>query len=311
MSSDRHAEPDAGELAADLDALRQGAGAVWVDRDAVAVAGPDAVSFLQGQLSQDLDPLAEGRSAWSFLLQPQGKVETLVRLTRTGDDEVVLDVDAGWGEAVQARLQRFKLRVKAELRRLDWRCLACPSGPASAPSRLGPVDRAWAVVPAFGGGVDLLGESPSAPDGVRLCGPAALDVLRIEAGWPKMGAELTEATIPAETGIVDQTVSFTKGCFTGQELVARIESRGGHVPRRLLGVLARQAGPAPPPGATVVAGDTAEAGVVTSSAVAPGRAGPIGLAYVKRSVEPPAAVTLRWDGAELAADVVTLPLPAP
>ena len=99
-----------------------------------------------------------------------------------------------------------------------------------------------------------------------------------------MGAELTEDTIPAEAGqwVVDASVSFTKGCFTGQELVARIDSRGGNVPRHLRILDAE--GPAPAPG-TELELDGAVVGRVTSSA------GSIALAYVKRSVTPPAAVT--------------------
>jgi folate-binding protein YgfZ len=109
--------------------------------------------------------------------------------------------------------------------------------------------------------------------------------LRIEYGVPVMGAELTEDTIPAEAGdwVVATSVSFTKGCFTGQELVARIDSRGGNVPRhlRVLDV----DGPTPAPGTDVVL-DGDVVGRVTSAA------GAVALAYIKRSVTPPASVTL-------------------
>src|SRR5687768_12379363 len=94
-----------------------------VPRDVVRVSGPDAISFLQGQLSQDVDGLAVGATAWSLLLQPQGKVDALVRVTRIADDAVVLDVDGGFGDAVVTRLDRFKLRVKADIDALDgWTC---------------------------------------------------------------------------------------------------------------------------------------------------------------------------------------------
>ena len=87
----------------------------------------------------------------------------------------------------------------------------------------------WHLEPGF----DLLGEPLEPPLGARQIDVATYERLRVEAGWPKMGAELTEDTIPAEAGIVREAVSFTKGCYTGQELVARIDSRGGHVPRLL------------------------------------------------------------------------------
>src|SRR5690606_40866239 len=94
--------------------LRTTLGAVELPRDVVRVAGPDAVDYLQGQLSQDVAALGPGEAAWSFLLQPTGKVDAWLRVTRTGDDELVLDVDARHGEAVVARLRRFLLRRSEE-----------------------------------------------------------------------------------------------------------------------------------------------------------------------------------------------------
>lgn len=243
------------------DPMARNSTAWWLPRDFVRVAGPDAVSFLQGQLSQDVAALSVGGSAWSFLLQPQGKVDALVRVNRVADDEVVLDTDAGWGDAVIERLNRFKLRVKAEIEPLPWKCLAV-RGVA--------VDGA---VPAFGDGADLIGVDPQVPDGARLGDLAEYEKLRIEHAWPAMGAELTDRTIPAETGIIDRTVSFTKGCYTGQELVARIDSRGGNVPRHLR-VLTVD--PSAAVGDPVVV-DGREVGTLTSVA------GTVALAYVHRS----------------------------
>jgi folate-binding protein YgfZ len=234
------------------------------ERDVLLVSGPDAESFLQGQLSQDITTLAPTQSAWSFVLQPQGKVDALVRVTRTKDDGWLLDVDAGYGEVVAARLNRFKLRVKADIEPVAWDEVA-----------------------------DRLGPPVAVPPG------ADEERVRIEMGWPRMGAELTEKTIPAETGLVDRTVSFTKGCFTGQELVARIDSRGGNVPRHLRGVRLGTEGV--PVGAEVVAAGKV-AGTLTSVA------GAVSLAYVARDVEPPADVIVRWDGGETTASVEALPL---
>ena len=282
------------DLHADYEALHHGAGAVWLPRDVLRVAGPDALSFLQGQVSQDVLALDVGGSAWSFVLQPQGKVDALVRLTRVGEADVVVDVDGGHGEAVSARLARFKLRVKVDIEPLAWRCLAVRG-----------VEGTTGSTPAFGAGADVLGESPAVPEGVRECSLDAYEVLRIEWGWPAMGAELTDRTIPAETGLLDRTVSFTKGCYTGQELVARIDSRGGHVPRHLRGLVVD--GDVPPVGAAVTAGD-AEVGSLTSVAVSPQFAAPVALAYVHRDVEPPAAVEVRWDGGVASATVHSLPV---
>ena len=294
------------DLTGDYLALRQEVGAVWLPRDFLRVHGPDAVSFLQGQLSQDVAALAPGSAADSFLLQPQGKVDALVRVTRTAEDEMVVDVDGGFGEAVQARLQRFKLRVKAELEPLPWKCLAL-RGPLAHQVELDGggglvVSNDWPGLP----GVDVVGEAPGVPDGVRTCGPEAWEAVRIEAGIPAMGAELTEKTIPAEAGVVERTVSFTKGCFTGQELVARIDSRGGHVPRHLRGVLVA-ANVIPPVGAEVAV-DGRAVGTLTSVAESLGRRAPVALAYVKRDVEVPADAEVRWEGGSAPARIEALPL---
>src|ERR1700730_4404090 len=88
------------DTAGDYDLLRKDVAAVWLARDFVRVAGPDAVSFLQGQCSQDVAALEVGASAWSLVLQPQGKVDALVRATRTASDAFVLDTDGGYGEAL-------------------------------------------------------------------------------------------------------------------------------------------------------------------------------------------------------------------
>jgi folate-binding protein YgfZ len=304
------------------EALLGGRGAVWLARDVVRVAGADAVSFLQGQLSQDVDALAEGGSALSLVLQPTGKVDALVRVTRTGPDELLLDTDGGFGEALVARLQKYKLRTKADFEPLpDWRCLRVLGDVSGSLGLIGPsgpnarqLPTCWPTL----AGVDRLGPDPVVPDGFVLCPAGAYEVVRILAGVPAMGAELDERTIPAETEIVDLTVSFTKGCYTGQELVARIDSRGGHVPRHLRRLLA-EPGPLPPPGATVEVGGRS-VGAVTSSAMSATRGAAVALGYVHRAAagDPAAgdataevAAVLRWDGGEVAATVALLVAPRP
>ncbi len=286
--------------------LRARLGACVVDRDVVRVAGPDALAYLQGQLSQNVAALGAGASAWSFVLQPTGKVDAWVRVTRTGDDEVVLDVDGGHGPAVLARLRRFLLRTKADVDLLDWRCVAL-RGPGAA--AVAPGDGALRVPAAWPGvdGVDLLGAAVEPPPGVPVVGRDAYESLRIRSGVPALDAELTEATIPAEAGqwVIDASVSFTKGCFTGQELVARIESRGGHVPRRVRGVDVPGDGP-PTPGTPVVV-EGAEVGHLTSVAPGPGGRGSVALAVVARKVEPPAAARLDVGGTTVEATVLGLP----
>jgi folate-binding protein YgfZ len=288
--------------------LRHSVGAVWLDRDVVRVSGPDAVSFLQGQCSQDIAGLGVGQSAWSLVLQPQGKVDALVRVARLTDDAVLLDTDGGFGEALIARLSRFKLRVKAQIEPLAWRCLALrgPDASIAAADLVGAdhlvLDASWPGLP----GVDVLGPEPgpTIPAGVPLVDPSAYEAVRIEAGAPTMGAELTERTIPAEAGIVDRTVSFTKGCFTGQELVARIDSRGGNVPRHLRGLVLDGAVPL---GASVMVG-AKQVGAITSVASRPERT--VALAYVGRDVEPPMDASIEWEGGRAVARIESLPIPS-
>lgn len=281
-------------------AFRQSAGAVELPRDFVRATGPDVTSFLQGQLSQNVAALAPAASTWALLLQPQGKVTAFLRVLRVGEEEFVLETDAGFAPAVIERLNRFKLRVKCDLEPLAWRCLAV-RGPMAHELVPEGVIADWPGLP----GRDLVGESPAVPAGVTECGMDAYEAVRIEAGIPVMGRELDEGTIPAEAGVVDMSVSFTKGCYTGQELVARIDSRGGNVPRRLRG-LVLEAGPAPV-GAAVQAGGK-EVGKLTSVAFSPGLAATVALAYVRRAVEPPAEVVVEWDGGSSPARVEALPL---
>ena len=258
--------------------------AVWLDRDVLTASGPEATEFLQGQLSQDLLGIGQNESAWSFALSPQGKIDALVRVTRLAGDDWVLDTDAGWGDALVQRLNRFKLRTKVDIERVPWGSL----GLRGVGARASTVEAASAVVQAWPGvdGVDALGADLSVPTGWDVLGGSVHESARILSGMPRMGAELDEKTIPGETGIVPLTVSFTKGCYTGQELVARVDSRGGNVPRRLR--LMRLPAPVAP-GTELLLEDGATAGNVTS--VAPdGSGGWVALGYTKRGVDVPGIV---------------------
>ena len=295
------------DFAAEYLALRDDVGAVELPRDFVRVSGPDSLTFLQGQLSQDV-ALAPGGSAWALLLQPQGKMVALLRVTRVGDDAFVLDTDTGWARMVVERLNRFKLRVKADVEPLAWRCLGLRGRRAHQVAAGATAEGALAVVADWPGlpGADLIGEAPGPPAGVRLCSIDAYQAVRVEAGVPEMGRELDERTIPAEAGVVERSVSFTKGCYTGQELVARIDSRGGNVPRRLRG-LVMGTNVIPPPGASVTV-DGTDVGQITSVAESLQRRAPIALAYVRRAVEPPAEGLVVWNGGSASARIEALPL---
>jgi tRNA-modifying protein YgfZ len=258
-----------------------------LDRDVIRIAGPDAISFLQGQLSQDVAGLAVGDSAFTFLLEPQGKVSAWGRITRVADDAIIFDVDRGFGDVAVARLTRFKLRTKAEIELLDWAVLALRGDGAREAIGLVEVPATFDW-PGFDG-VDLMGPDVAPPHGMTIGDRADYERQRIEAGVPALGHELHSATIPAEAGdvIIDKSVSFTKGCYTGQELVARVDSRGNNTPRRLR--LVRIDGGVPDVGSELLAGDKV-VGRLTSVAAAVG--GAVALAYVQRAVVPPAAAVV-------------------
>jgi len=158
-------------------------------RDRLTVEGDDALSYLQSQIAQEIRDMTVGETRWTLVLEPNGKVDTLARITRTAEAAFVLDTDAGFGASMQARIDRFKIRVKAE-------------------SSLTPAEQA----------------EPS----------AAHEAARVAAGWPRMGAEIVPGeTVPAVTGVIAASVNFTKGCYPGQELVERMDSRGADAPKSL------------------------------------------------------------------------------
>jgi folate-binding protein YgfZ len=305
------------------EALRTGTAARVIGRDVVTATGPDARSYLQGQCSQDLDGLAVGQSTESLVLSPQGKVDAYIRVTRTGDESFVLDTDAGRGADLLARLLRFKLRVAVDLAQVDWACLALrgPTATATATTTddaTGAGRPVLALAVAWPGwsGVDLLGPAPEddpdlgrwLPDTAIRCDAEPWDAARIEAGVPVGGREVTEATIAAEVGLVDRTVSFTKGCFTGQELVARLDSRGSNVARHLWGLVVAD-GARPPVGAPVWTADGEhEVGALSSVAWSEERGATVALATLRRRVAPPEPVLVRWDGTDVAAEARPLPL---
>jgi folate-binding protein YgfZ len=257
-------------------------------RTVVAVHGPDAEAYLQGQLSQDVAALSDGASAWTFVLQPAGKVDAWLRVTRRGDGDFLLDVDAGHGEVLEARLGRFLLRTDCTIERLDWEVATLiGSTEAAAPAGGVAVVVDWAGVTA----IDLLGPAVSPPEAVEEVGAEAWEQVRVAAGIPEMGSEIDQETMPGATGQVERSVNFTKGCYTGQELVARVDSRTAGAPTRL--VLVDGSGEAPVVGAQLWSPD-GQVGHLTSTV--PVGDGFVALGYRKRSALDLDEAEVRWEG---------------
>jgi len=303
-----------------------------VDRSvdgAVRVVGRDARSFLDSLASQDLTVLGDGDGAHSLLLQPQGKLTADFRVLQIGAEELWLDADVGVGALLAAGLNRFKIRVQVEVVDITPEhgriTVKGPNAVARAAGVLGVVvpDRQHAHVGWRGArvaradwpslpGVDVVGpraDVEAAWDalvgaGVPRAGLVALEALRVEAGIPRQGHELDDSIIPQEAFLERDAVSFTKGCFLGQELVCRIDTRG-HVNRQLRGVVVDGARE-PIVGAEITVGDKA-VGRVTTVAHSP-RLGVVALALLRREVEPPSDVTVALpDGSAAGANAVELP----
>lgn len=289
--------PTNAEISAGYESLLGDGGTACAERDVVEVSGPDAARYLQGQLSQDVVAMATD-SSWSFLLAPTGKVNAWLRVHRIDEELYLLETDPGWGEAIVARLRRFLLRTNAQISDPKRRILLQTRWNPSI-ARFGTDESDSSIVcapvgPAVAGSDELL-----LRDAVESEFSTRKDVVpgdsyeryRIAHGIVRMGAELTEDTIPGEAGawVIDASVSFTKGCYTGQELVARIDSRGNNVPHPLrLLVL----------GADAATGDEvfldgAAVGVVTSSVPSlSDELPPLALARVGRSVVEGSQVTV-------------------
>jgi folate-binding protein YgfZ len=283
---------------------------------AIRVSGADAISFLQGLISQDVAS-QPGTVVRSFLLGPQGKLRALLWVL-IGENEVVLITDRESAGTVVADLSRYRIRVDVEIE-ADPRPVLELWGPEAAAVLTGAgvePDPGWIQTPGgWVAGIPLdglnrfffVGIDPDelvAAGAVR-CGELAVTVLRIEAGEPKMGVDVDESTIPQESGLVPDSVSFTKGCYLGQELVARIDSRG-HVNRHLRGLVLTE-NILPPTGAEIFS-DGKSVGAVGSVGESLTLRAPVGLGLVRREVEPGKGVELRWEGGSAMATVRELPL---
>ena len=247
-----------------------------VDRDLVIVRGRDATSFLQSLVSQDLDALPVGESAHSLLLQPQGKLVADFYIRHAQEHEWWCVCEGGFGAALAEGLNRFKIRVKAEVEARPVTALAVRG--AEPPANTFGTDIVavgWDGLAAY----DAIGTEAAVTAlrealGFPVVDGRAYERARIEAGVPRMGADLDEKTIPQEAGLERDAVSFTKGCFVGQELVCRIDTRG-HVNR----LLRRLRAAAPLEAGAEVTFGPKVVGVVTSAV------DEVGLAMIRREVE--------------------------
>jgi glycine cleavage system T protein len=278
-------------------------------RSKLAVKGGDRVRFLQGMVSNDVQDLTPGRGTYALLLNVQGQILADLRIFCEAD-RFLVDTDADLRSRIMETLERYIIMDEVELESLGEFALAF-QGPRSQgllektlhidlpamnefdhfrtnyagfPVRVvrssSTGEEGYEVWTAAGGMMGIWGAAcGQAPTYEMLpCGTVALETLRIEAGFPRYGPDFAEDTLPLEAGLTN-ALSFTKGCYVGQEIVERARSRG-HVNWRLVGLSIESSDP-PAAGEKLMAGGK-EVGEITSACVSPSLAKTIALAYVRR-----------------------------
>jgi folate-binding protein YgfZ len=326
----------AGSDAAYDAARRRAARLDRADRGRIVVSGADRASYLQGLLTNDVVALKAGEGCYAAYLTAQGRMITdlhvyelgdLMLLTMAGDvretvlakfDQLVFSEDVQLGDVTETFAQIAVVGPDAA-RAVSIALGAVEADALAALPEHGNVRIAWAGGPAIVTRVTDTGEPgfdvfvdraqvtalTAALDaaGVVEAGEATAEAIRIEAGVPAFHRDMDEETIPLEANIESRAISFSKGCYVGQEVVIRVLHRGhGRVARKLVGLLV-DGTQVPPPGSVIRSGDR-EIGRVTSSTRSPALERPIALGYVHRDfLEPGAKVTVD----DASAEVTTLP----
>ena len=307
------------QIQSQQDILRTGCGLVdRSDRGKLALTGPEAKAFLHGQVTNDVEGLSPGEGCYAAFLSHKGKMQGDLRVLDIGPpaSELWLDTERETLQPLFTMIHRYKLGSDLELHKRtlqqgllsligpDARAVAGAEDLPQAEHRNahGEVDGIPVLFVATDVGVDLVVDAEHTQElaealrarGARDVPEDAAEALRVQRGRPRFGHDMDDTTIPQEAGINQRAVSFTKGCYVGQETVARLHYRGK--PNRHLRGL-ELTGPAEP-GAELRLGDK----VVGRLGTVAGRRA---LAIVRREAEPGAAVTV-GDG-ETTAEVVELP----
>jgi folate-binding protein YgfZ len=328
---------DYGDVPAEHQAVMTGAG--LIDRSMLGkatVTGRDRAAFLQGMLSNDVKGLKPGEGCPAAFLDPHGKVVSLLTVLVL-ENSILLELPAGSTEKFLQAIDKFLISEKASFESSDdaYAILAL-EGPraaevlsraaettvtlapythaevsiAGAPARVVALGRG--VIPGFHCWIEVpqaavLWQALRAAGAVPV-GAAAAEILRLEAGLPQYGVDVDDSVILPETRW-EALVSYTKGCYIGQETVARVKYRG-HINRGLSG-LVLEGDSVPSPGDLVLAGDR-EVGRITSAVRSIALGKPIALGYVRREhFEPGAAVSVKVGDRLVGAQVAALPFVAP
>ena len=293
--------------------LREAVGLVdRSERGKFVLSGSETLEFLQGQVTNDVEALEPGHGCYATLLDHKGKIQADMRVLRLADS-VWIDCEAVGRPALAKTIRMYSLGrdVRGE-DVTDQRAILSLIGPAArSVLDVSPPDEEYSFVEGEHGiyvatdlGVDVICAAADAEAvrdalGVEPASEEAAECLRIESGRPRHGLELTSATIPQEAGINDRAVSFTKGCYVGQETVARLHYKGK--PNRFLRGLVLST--PVEQGAPITLGER-EVGSIGSTAVSPAH-GPIALALIRREASPGDTVTVGPEAVQ--AEVIELP----
>jgi len=289
------------------------------DRFSLTVHGTEAAEFLQGQVTNEIEKLGVGDGCYAALLNRKGHMQADMRILHAKENEFWIDTEGLAGPRILKHLSMYKIGRDAAVEVSDRKIISLV-GPGSLHlAGISPGDEyssaettlagASCLVVATNFGLDLLVESESAvavseemeSRGAVPVSADAVEILRVETGRPRFGLEMTEKTMPAEAGIVESAVNFTKGCYIGQEPVARLHYKGR--PNRHLRGL-KFSGPVEA-GSTVHLGDR-ELGAIGTAVLSPA-SGQIGMAILRKEAEPGATVIVSSQGNEVEAQVVELP----
>lgn len=316
---------DADRLGAEYGALTEGCGLVdRSERGKLILVGPDTVEFLNGQVTNELADIAPGEGRYAAFLTHKGKMLGDLRILavkiKSDRQELLLDTERVALQSLFDMVRRSKVGYRVELHKRTLEAgLLSLIGPR-AEEILGEIpgaeEHANASIQVAGLsalavrtdlGLDLLIDAEHTcaladslcERGATPVGDDAAEIVRVEHGRPRYGVDMDESTIPQEAGLNERAVSFTKGCYVGQETVARLYYRGK--PNRQLRGL-RLSAPSPP-SSELRLGEKA-VGRLTSSVVSP-TLGPIGLGLVRREAQIGASLAV-GDG-QVSATVVELP----
>jgi folate-binding protein YgfZ len=243
----------------------------------VSVNGPDAAAYLNRMVSNEVESLPVGSSCEALLLTPKARIVAPLVVCRRAEDDFLLLTEPQAGERLARELLRARFAAKCSIE-AEQHTSCVILGPGELV-----LDQHELAVPNRDYGVqavELLDADP--PEGSEPISGDELERLRILARTPRLGAELDDRVMPAEAGLEERAISFTKGCYPGQEPVARLHHRGH--PNRGLRVLALS-GDGLPAYDAVLTLDGKVVGRVTSAASDPEH-GVVGLAYVRREVPP-------------------------